>query len=126
MPFLILTFEPGVPQNLNLDVNRSSAFSNSLSIDCKVKSKLAIETEAAPWMCSLIEAVSVPVFSMTSFRWRPRKNCQQYGMLCHTLGRAVIFVSLLHSIAPALDLMPCLPYRQRREALKALNPRREK
>ena len=38
-------------------------------------------------------------------------------MLCHSLGGAVIFNSLQPFIAPALDLMTCLPYRQRREAI---------
>ena len=32
----------------------------------------------------------------------------QNGMLLHSLGREVIILSLLHFIAPALDLMPCL------------------
>ena len=32
---------------------------------------------------------------------------------------------LQHFIAPALELMPCLHSQQRREAIKALNPRRE-
>ena len=31
------------------------------------------------------------------------------AMLCHSLGWAVILFSLQHFIAPALDLMPCLP-----------------
>ena len=35
------------------------------------------------------------------------------------------FFSLQHFIAPALDLMACLPSQQRREAIKVLNPRRE-
>ena len=46
------------------------------------------------------------------------------GMLRHSLRREVIF-SKQHFIAPALDLMACLPSRQMREAIKALNPRRE-
>ena len=47
------------------------------------------------------------------------------GMLQHPFEGAVIFVSLQHFIAPAFDLMPCLPSRQRREAIGAFNPRRE-
>ena len=47
------------------------------------------------------------------------------GMLCHTCGGAVILFSLEHFIAPALDLMGCLPSWQRREAIKGLNSRRE-
>ena len=43
------------------------------------------------------------------------------GMLRQSLRGAVIFVSLQHFIAPALDLMPGLLSRQRREAIKALN-----
>ena len=42
-------------------------------------------------------------------------------MLCHSLGGAVILFTLQHFIAPALDLMPCLPSRHRREAIRALN-----
>ena len=38
-------------------------------------------------------------------------------MLRHSLGGAVIFNSLQHFIAPALDLMTCLPSRQRRKAI---------
>ena len=34
------------------------------------------------------------------------------GMLSHSLGGAVICISLQHFIAPALGLMPCLPSRQ--------------
>ena len=47
------------------------------------------------------------------------------AMLCSSLEGKVIFIPLQHFIAPALDLMPCLPSRQRREAIKAVNPRRE-
>ena len=47
------------------------------------------------------------------------------GMLRHSLGGAVILMSLQHLIAPALDLIPHLPSWQRREAIKALNPIRE-
>ena len=36
-----------------------------------------------------------------------------------------IFVSLQHIIAPALDLMPCLPSQQRKEAINASNSRRK-
>ena len=43
------------------------------------------------------------------------------GILCHSLGGAVIFLSLQHFIAPALDLMNCLPSLQKREAIKACN-----
>ena len=43
----------------------------------------------------------------------------------NSFGGAAIFVSLEHFIAPALDLMPCLPSQQRREAIRALNPRKE-
>ena len=43
----------------------------------------------------------------------------------HSLRGAVIFISLQHFIGSALDLMPCLPSRQRREEIKTLNPRRE-
>ena len=46
-------------------------------------------------------------------------------MLRHSLGGAVILFSFQHFIAPALDLMHCLPSQQRREAIKALNLRRE-
>ena len=42
------------------------------------------------------------------------------GMLCQAFRGAVIFVSLQHFIAPALDLLSCLPSRQRREALVGL------
>ena len=53
-------------------------------------------------------------------------TCAFYnGMLRHSLGGAIIFISLQHFIAPALDLMDCLPSRPRREAIKTLNPRRE-
>ena len=38
-------------------------------------------------------------------------------MLRHLLGGAVIFISLQHFIASALDLMACLPSRQRSEAI---------
>ena len=41
-------------------------------------------------------------------------------MLRHSLEGSVILFSLQHLIAPALDLMPCLPSGQRREAIKAL------
>ena len=41
-------------------------------------------------------------------------------MLCHSLGGAIIVISLEHFIAPALDLMACLPSRQSREAIKVL------
>ena len=41
-------------------------------------------------------------------------------MLRHSFGGAVIFLSLKHFIAPALDLMPCLPSRQKKEATRAL------
>ena len=34
-------------------------------------------------------------------------------MLRHSLGMAVIFISLQHFIAPFLDLMSCSPSRQR-------------
>ena len=30
------------------------------------------------------------------------------GMLSHSLGGAVVFISFQHFIAPALDLLPCL------------------
>ena len=46
-------------------------------------------------------------------------------MLRHSLGGAVIFISLEHFIALVLDVMPCLPSWKRREAIKALNPRME-
>ena len=46
-------------------------------------------------------------------------------MLRHSLGGAVIFISLQHIIAPALDLMACLPSLRMREAIKVSNPRRE-
>ena len=39
------------------------------------------------------------------------------GMLHHSLGGAVIFISLQHFIAFVLDLMPCLPSQRRREAI---------
>ena len=39
------------------------------------------------------------------------------GMLRNTLGGAVIFISLQHFIFPTLDLMLCLPSRQRRAAI---------
>ena len=39
------------------------------------------------------------------------------GMLRHSWGGGLIFLSLQPFIAPALDLMPSLPSRQRREAL---------
>ena len=38
-------------------------------------------------------------------------------MLLCSLGGAIIFLSLQPFVAPALDLMPCLPSRQRREAI---------
>ena len=41
----------------------------------------------------------------------------QNVMLCHALGGAVILCSLQHFIAPALDLMACLPSQQRRHFL---------
>ena len=41
------------------------------------------------------------------------------------IRRGSNFFSLQHFIALDLDLMACLPYRQRREAIKALNPRKE-
>ena len=47
------------------------------------------------------------------------------GMLQHSLGGGVVFVSLEHFISPFLDYMPCLPSRQKREAIRAFNPRRE-
>ena len=47
------------------------------------------------------------------------------GMLQHSFEGAMIFVSLQHFIAPAFELMPCLPSRQRREAIGTFNPRRE-
>ena len=48
-------------------------------------------------------------------------------MECYTthLEWIVIFLSLQHFIAPALDLMACLPSQQSREAIKALHPIRE-
>ena len=47
------------------------------------------------------------------------------GMLQHSFGWAVIFVALQHFIAPALVVIPCLPSRWKRYAIRALNPRRE-
>ena len=41
------------------------------------------------------------------------------GMLNHSFGGAVIFISLQHFNAPSLDLMPCLPSRLRREAINS-------
>ena len=45
-------------------------------------------------------------------------NCN--GMLCHSLGWAVIFISLQHFIAPALDLMPCLQARDTKDCIKGI------
>ena len=39
-------------------------------------------------------------------------------MLHHSLWGAVVFLSLLYFIAPALDLMPCLPSSRREEAIR--------
>ena len=47
------------------------------------------------------------------------------GILQHSLGGVEVFISLQHIIAPALDLMPRLPSRQRREARKTLNSKRK-
>ena len=47
---------------------------------------------------------------------KPERN----GMLCHSLDGALIF-----TFHPGLDVMPCLPSRQRRKAIKAFNPRRQ-
>ena len=41
-------------------------------------------------------------------------------MLHHSLGGAVIFISLQHFIAPALDLMPCLQARGTSECNKGI------
>ena len=43
-----------------------------------------------------------------------------YWMLWHLLGGAVIFISLKHFIAPALDLMPCLQARGTRDYNKGI------
>ena len=43
------------------------------------------------------------------------------GMLQHSLGREVIFLSLQNFISPALDLMPCLQARGTRDCKKAFN-----
>ena len=48
----------------------------------------------------------------------PRKLAKQN--VRPRIRRAVIFISLEPFIAPALDLMPCLPARQRREAINQL------
>ena len=57
------------------------------------------------------------VFAKSFPLWKLNWN----GMLHNSLGGAVILFSLQHFIDPALDLMLCLPSKQRREAL---NPRR--
>ena len=41
-------------------------------------------------------------------------------MLPHSLGWAVIFISLQHFIAPALDSMPCLQARATRDCNKGI------
>ena len=46
-------------------------------------------------------------------------------MLHHSLGGAVIFISLEHFIAPALDLIPCFKAQGTRIAIRAFNPRSE-
>ena len=47
------------------------------------------------------------------------------GMLRHCFGGAVIVLSLQHFIAPASNLLPCLPSRGGREAIWAFYSRRE-
>ena len=42
------------------------------------------------------------------------------GMLRYSLGGEVIFISLQHFIAPALDLMPCLQARGTRDCNKGI------
>ena len=41
-------------------------------------------------------------------------------MLCHSIGREVIFVSLQHFIAPALDLIPCWQVQGMRDCNKGI------
>ena len=41
-------------------------------------------------------------------------------MLRHSLAREVLFSSLLHIIAPALDLMPCLQAKGTRDCNKGI------
>ena len=54
-----------------------------------------------------------------------REKIDRLKMECYATQGAVIFIYLQHFFAPALDLMPCLTSRQRREAMKALNSGRE-
>ena len=82
---------------------------NETAYQCQGASKedLRIYEDLAWWMdavCQVMKSLSI-------------KN----GMLRHSLGGAVILFSLQHFIAPALGLLPCLPSRQNREAIKALN-----
>ena len=57
--------------------------------------------------------------------FHPAFKVRNNGMLRHSLRGAVILFSLHLFIASALNLMPCLHSGQRREAIKAINPRRE-
>ena len=58
---------------------------------------------------------------MTSSKQKDRKpKGKVNGMIRHSLGGAVIFISLQHFIAPALDLMPCLQARGTRDCNKGI------
>ena len=46
------------------------------------------------------------------------------GILRHSLAGVVIFISLQHFIAPALDLMPCLPSGQKEGGNKGIKSKK--
>ena len=56
--------------------------------------------------------ITLQLFISTSI---PLQLMKQNGMLCQSLGGAVIFISWQHFIAPALDLMACLQARGRKD-----------
>ena len=79
-----------------------------LSCRYLVTRETELSSNGSRWLSSSKIRLSQTIF------WK-----RQNGMLRHSLGGEVIFLSLQHFIASNLDLMPCLPSRQRREAIKS-------
>ena len=53
-------------------------------------------------------------------KWAGKIGKNTNGMLRHSLGGVVILISLVHFIATALDLMPCLQARGTRNCDKGI------